>query len=393
MRICAVKDLEAGMELGRSLYDENGRLLLRSGFSLDREVLRRLKAMGLSAVYVHEEGTDEIIPEEIVSEEIRSRATQALTETIKRVTEAANFRTDIPPEKVPVVVERASEYRNVVNVERLFAEMTNVVDEILDSSAQVLDQILIKSRIGYNTEHALDTAVLSLLVGRRLMYSRRDLLELGTGAFLHDLGKLTLAEIMEKSPTDYTDADWAAMRQHPLLGKTLLANSTDRLFLAQTAIFHHHERQDGLGYPSGLTGLNTKPYLNGHDTRKFIFPFAEIISAADTYDNLISGRFGQPYSPEQALRLLVRESKTAYNSEVVALLAQVIRIFPTGSMVRIAECSNRFLVGAQGVVMRPSEEKPHQPLIVLMRNPRGQKVTPKTIDLAAEKSAWLELLL
>ncbi|MDD5087310.1 MAG: hypothetical protein PHI18_00730, partial [bacterium] len=129
MRICAVRDLEAGMELGRSLYDENGRLLLRSGFALDGEVLRRLAAMGLSAVYVHEEGTDDIIPEDVISENVRSRATQAMTETMKRIQDAANYRPDIPLDKVPVVVRRAAEYRNVVNVERLFAEMTSVVDE------------------------------------------------------------------------------------------------------------------------------------------------------------------------------------------------------------------------------------------------------------------------
>ncbi|MBU0507483.1 HD domain-containing protein [bacterium] len=393
MRICSVSDLQPGMELGKSLFDEKGRLLLRAGFALDSEVLKRLVSTGRSAVYIHEDGTDDIIPEEVVSEETCSRAVQAFSYTMDRVVEAVSLRPDVPPDKLHMVVKRGAEYRNVVNVEQVSGEITSIVDEILDSSAQVLNQLLIKSRVGYNTEHALDTALIALMAGRRLMYSRRDLLELGTGAFLHDLGKLALSELLEKSPADYTEADRAALREHPLLGKLLLANSTDRLFMAQTAILHHHERQDGLGYPGGLQGRNSKPYLNGHDARQYIFPFAEIIAAADAYDNLISGRSGVPLSPEQALRELARESKTVFNSEVVALLAQVICIFPTGSMVRIVECSSHLLIGTQGVVMKPNDDKPHQPILVLMRDANGRKITPKTLDLSAEQSALLELIL
>ncbi|MFZ5433565.1 MAG: HD-GYP domain-containing protein [Calditrichota bacterium] len=393
MRICSMKDLQPGMELGKSLYDMNGRLLLRAGFALDHEVLRRLAETGHSAVYIMEEGTDEIIPEDVISEEIRSRAVQALSNTLQQVEDAAAYRTDIPPDKMQVVVQRAAEYKNVVNVERVSTEITSIVDEILDSSAQILDQTLIKSNVGYSTEHALDTTLIALLIGRRLLYSRRDLLELGTGAFLHDIGKLPLHGLRDKKPDEYTEADRIAMHEHPALGKQLLANSTDRLFLAQAAIHHHHERQDGMGYPLGLIGQNAKPYLNGHDARKFIFPFAEIIAVANEYDNYIAGRHGPRLSPEQALREIAKGSKTIFNSEVVALLAETICIFPTGSMVRITDCSNRFLVGSEGVIMKPKMDRPHHPLLVLMKNQKGQKITPKTVDLSAEKSARIELLL
>jgi HD-GYP domain-containing protein (c-di-GMP phosphodiesterase class II) len=392
VRLCALRELVPGMLLGKSLFREDGQLLLRAGYPLDDEVLRRLQETGRTAMYILEEGTEDIVPEEIISEEARSRAVAAFGETVQRVGEAAAFRKDIPPEKLHQVIARGAEFRDVVDVERVTAEVTSVVDEILDSSSQFLNQTLIKSRTGYNTEHSVDTTLITLLIGRHLLYSRRDLVELGMGAFLHDLGKLALPKLLTKPPSQYSEDEHFIMREHPVFGQQLLANSSDRFFMAQTSILHHHERQDGLGYPLGLSGCNKKPYLDGNDASKFIFPFAEIIAVADVYDNLISHHKGAPQTPEEALSDIARHARSAFNSEVVAILAKVIAVFPTGSMVRIAECSSRVLEGAEGAVMRPNADRPHAPLIVLLRNVRGTKITPKTIDLSAEPYVRLELI-
>ncbi|RPH93738.1 hypothetical protein EHM69_09380, partial [candidate division KSB1 bacterium] len=116
MRVCPLKDLQPGMILGKSLFSECGQLLLRAGYKLDAEILRAITETGRSAIYILEEGTEDIIPEEIISDEARSRVTQAFSRTMEKVTEAASLRQDIPPEKLRVVIERASEFRNVVDV-------------------------------------------------------------------------------------------------------------------------------------------------------------------------------------------------------------------------------------------------------------------------------------
>jgi HD-GYP domain-containing protein (c-di-GMP phosphodiesterase class II) len=380
------------MILGKSLFNEAGQLLLRAGYRLDADVLHRLRDSGRSAVYILEEGTEDIIPEDLLSEEARARAVSAFSQTVERVTEAAEYRTDIPPSKLRLVVERAAEFRYVVDVDRVTSEITSVVDEILDSSARILNQTLIKSRQGYRTEHAVDTTLISLLIGRHLLYSRRDLVELGTGAFLHDLGKLAFPKLLSKTPAEYTEEECFLMREHPVFGQQLLAHSTDRFFMAQTTILHHHERQDGLGYPLGLIGLNRKPYLDGQDVSKVVFPFAEIVAVADAYDNLISPHGRTPLTPEEAITEILRQLKTAYNGEVVALLARVICIYPTGAMVRIVECSNEHLIGLAGAVMKSNVERPHYPLVVLLQDVEGRRVTPKTVDLGQESFVRLELM-
>jgi HD-GYP domain-containing protein (c-di-GMP phosphodiesterase class II) len=391
MRVCLVPDLVPGMVLGKSLFNEQGQLLLRAGYVLDTEVLRLVTTTGRNALYVFEEGTEDIIPDDLISEEIRSRATQAFTQTVAKVQEAALYRKDIPIEKLRVVIERGAEFRNVVDVDRVTSDITSIVDEIIDSSAQLLNQTLFKTQTGYNTEHAVDTTLVSLLIGRRLGLSRRDLVELGVGSFLHDLGKLAMPKLLNKAPADYSDDERMVMREHPVFGQQLLCNSSDRFFMAQSTILHHHERQDGLGYPLGRIGQNRKPILDRQDTTRYIFPFAEIIAVTDAYDNLIAPRFSTPLSPENAIREIIRSSKTIYNVEVAVLLAEVISIFPTGAMVRIVECPDHSLLGTQGVIMRPNEDKPHQPILVLLSNSKNQRMTPRTVDLTSVEHCRLEL--
>jgi HD-GYP domain-containing protein (c-di-GMP phosphodiesterase class II) len=393
MRLCPLSEVAPGMMLGRSIFNEKGQLLLRAGFCLTSDVLPHLLSLAPSAVYILEAGTEEIVPIEIISEEARARATQAFNRTMDTVSAAVVPHADLSPKKLRQMVKRDPQFRNLVDADRVMTEMASIVDEILDSNTQFLDQLLIKSRNAYHTQHAVDTALVALLIGRKFQFRRAELVELGTGAFLHDLGEVALPTLMDKLESDMTDDERMIYREHPVLGQQLLANSTDRFFMAQTAILHHHERQDGMGYPLGLIGDNKPPHLNGRDASKYIFPFAEIIAVADAYDDLISQRNAGALTPELAMCELVRQAEAAYNATVVKTLLEVISIFPTGAMVQVAECANRFLVGSVGVIMKSNPEKPHQPIIVVIRNRKGAKVTPKTVDLAHEGFARLEMVM
>jgi ribonuclease P protein subunit RPR2 len=73
----------------------------------------------------------------------------------------------------------------------------------------------------------------------------------GDGFLLHDIGKLGVPESILCKPGPLTDAEWALMRRHPVIGVELVAPMP---FLAPAlgVIRHHHERWDGAGYPDGL---------------------------------------------------------------------------------------------------------------------------------------------
>ncbi|MCK7488991.1 MAG: hypothetical protein MZU79_01145, partial [Anaerotruncus sp.] len=78
------------------------------------------------------------------------------------------------------------------------------------------------------------------------------------------------------------------------------------------AVRHHHERQDGKGYPDRLSGDN-------------IPLFASIIAVADTFDAMTSTRpYRKAFSEEEALRELVRVAGTQLRADLVAVFVELI---------------------------------------------------------------------
>jgi len=130
-------------------------------------------------------------------------------------------------------------------------------------------------------------------------------------AKLHDLGKIGIPEAVLRKPGPLTEAEWELMRDHPLTGARILAPL--EFFVEGTSIVrHHHERQDGSGYPAGLSGDS--------------IPLgARIVAVADVYDALTSER---PYRPglsqEGAVRRLRREAGRTLDGDLVTLFADLI---------------------------------------------------------------------
>jgi putative nucleotidyltransferase with HDIG domain len=93
---------------------------------------------------------------------------------------------------------------------------------------------------------------------------------------LHDLGKIGVPEAVLRKAGPLTEEEWALMRQHPVIGARIL--SPLEFFTEGTLIVrHHHERQDGSGYPAGLAG-------------EAIPLGARIVAVADVFDALSSDR-------------------------------------------------------------------------------------------------------
>ena len=393
MRICRTAELEHGMILGKSLFNENGDLLLSSGFALTHQSIQRINEYGFTAVYISEAGTENILPEEIISDKVRCEATRKFSEAADTIQKATEFR-KVKPSELRVIISRGAEFRNVVKMDDVFDQVSVMLNEVIESSANMLNTLQIKSEKSYSREHAIDTALVSILIGRRLLLSRRELQELATGSFLHDVGKLALPHLTDRPPQSLSEEEILQIREHPVYSNLLMRNSTDRFFMAQTAVLYHHERQDGLGYPLGVKGTGRKHRFGSVDPTKTIYPLAEIIAVADAYDNHISGRYnGAAKSPEDAISAVVSDVGTAFNHCVVKALADVISIFPTGSVVRILDSSLPKIRGYEAVIMSPNTDDYHRPVIVLLKDALGRKITPKMIDLSTEAFARLELKL
>jgi HD-GYP domain-containing protein (c-di-GMP phosphodiesterase class II) len=183
-------------------------------------------------------------------------------------------------------------------------EETRQVTSILVDAATPKD--------GYTSEHAIEVARLSWLLGKDLGLDEEGLGWLLHGALLHDLGKLGVAdEILKKQDAPLKEVEWAAIKRHPRIGAQMI-ESIEPLSGAVPVVRHHHERPDGTGYPDGLKGEE-------------IPLAARVVAVADAYDVMLRGRPYRPRSsPAGALRELSDTAGRQFDARVVEAFCRLM---------------------------------------------------------------------
>jgi putative nucleotidyltransferase with HDIG domain len=167
------------------------------------------------------------------------------------------------------------------------------------------------ARDPYTAGHSDRVSVLSVAIGRTLALSADDLEVVRLGALLHDIGKIGVPDDVLRKPSGLTAAEFAAIKQHPVLGARILRSVP---FLARhiPIVELHHERPDGLGYPNGLRGDD-------------IPLAARIVHVADAYDAMTSARAYRGARPSgEALRELWRCAGTEFHADIVGALATAL---------------------------------------------------------------------
>jgi putative nucleotidyltransferase with HDIG domain len=167
------------------------------------------------------------------------------------------------------------------------------------------------ARDPYTAGHSERVSVLSVAIGRALSLSPDDLEVLRLGALLHDIGKIGVPDLVLRKPGPLTDAEFDAIKQHPVLGARILRSVP---FLAPhiPIVELHHERPDGRGYPNGLRGDD-------------IPLAARIVHVADAYDAITSARAYRGARPSgDALRELWRCAGTEFHADIVGALATAL---------------------------------------------------------------------
>ena len=173
------------------------------------------------------------------------------------------------------------------------------------AATQPLEQLAqaLESGDPYTRGHSRRVARYASMTASRMGLSSDEVGQIRLAAALHDVGKVhTPTEILHK-PGRLTDEEYTTVKRHPVDGARLVEALDDP---ALTAIVrHHHERLDGKGYPSGLSGDQ--------------IPIgARIIAVADTFDAITSARAYRNASPhKKALAILAQEAGTQLDADAV----------------------------------------------------------------------------
>jgi len=208
--------------------------------------------------------------------------------------------------------ELLSEVRRALSTAQMHYEALQYryMSPVLDSIALTLSTA-IEARNLETGEHCRQLGILSERMALVLGLDERQQMTVRIGGYLHDIGKIGIADAVLLKPGRLTESEMAEMRRHSEIGAAILQVS-DAMSDIADIVRHHHERWDGRGYPDALVGA-TIPLG------------ARIIAVADAFSAMVSDRIYRPKLPmERAWAELRAHSGSQFDAELVEVFAQVV---------------------------------------------------------------------
>jgi putative nucleotidyltransferase with HDIG domain len=108
----------------------------------------------------------------------------------------------------------------------------------------------IELRDPYTIGHSIQVADLSLLIGRELEFSERNLNLIEFAGLLHDIGKIVVPEAILQKNGKLTKEEWKIIKMHAIHSAKII-EPVANLKTVRTWVLYHHEKWDGSGYPEG----------------------------------------------------------------------------------------------------------------------------------------------
>ena len=180
------------------------------------------------------------------------------------------------------------------------------LDEIASAFADVVD-----AKSPFTAGHSDRVMLFADMIAEEMGFDAAHRRWLRRAALLHDVGKLGVSNSILDKPGKPTDAEWDAIRMHPVHGRRILERTIIFADLGPVA-GSHHEKLDGRGYPDRLTGEEI-----GLNTR--------IVTVADVFDALSAERPYRAAMPiPRALAIMDEDAGTAFDPQCLTALKRAL---------------------------------------------------------------------
>ncbi|MBE9912482.1 HD-GYP domain-containing protein [Paenibacillus donghaensis] len=351
MRLVPVRKLQEGMRIAKKIYSDEGIVLLADGVELTSSLIRRLIELDIGYIYVEDGLTEGIHIPEMLHEETRRSALQSIRKNFQSLSESSKIT------------------KGYLHLGKDFTKMMEAI--LCDVSSQEESMIFLmdmNTADHYLYKHSLNVCVYALVLGIANGYTEQQLIVLGLGALLHDIGKTQIPQRVLAKPQKLTDEEYKLMQAHAEIGYKILKDEPNIPLLAAHCAYQHHERLNGSGYPRGIKGND-------------IHEYAQWVALADSYDAMTSHRVYRPAMlPHQAIEVLYTGSGTLYDQKKLELFRDKVAIYPPGLTVKLS-------TGETAVVSRIHPNMPHRPVVRILGDAEGQSLhVPYEMDLAKKLS-------
>lgn len=220
---------------------------------------------------------------------------------------------------------------------------------------------------------SVNIAILSMIIASHLELPRHRVLQIATGALLHDVGMLKIPDSIILKEGSLDDTETQLMRSHTFYGYKTIVNELLYADEVGKAAVQHHERWDGDGYPGKLSGEN-------------IDIGARVISVADAFEAMVSPKaYRDSMVGYQAMRNLLADNARRFDPDIIKAMIQSMGIYPVGSIVLMNNSSI-------ARVIESHKEAPLRPVIRILIDEFAQPYTldeGERIDLMENRTLFI----
>ncbi len=390
MHLVSINNLQPGDILGRSVYNERSKLQLATGFEFTEPIIKKLKDFGFNYVYIKDGVIDDLEVDESINDTLRHEISKTVNVSFDEIKNNRILH-DLDPVKLKRRLDEDRKLKSLVDLGVYRKHANDLLEDVIYSNIQLFSSLPIQtSDDAHERQHAVDVALLCIMMGQVLELPYDDTVSLATSGLLHDIGKSVLYSAKKTRPLR---EQVMMLQEHPTYSMLILKGSDSTSFREQLAVQHHHEQLDGKGYPLGLREDNLHPSRTVTRKGRQIFRHATILAVANQYHNLICGLVdGRLHTPEQGVAKIIRDATVVWNSYAARALAKVVQLYPVGSRVKIIRSEISEYDGCHGVVVENNPDDPMKPKVVVTHDSNGEQTEPNSLDCAEDGLAKLELV-
>ena len=201
-------------------------------------------------------------------------------------------------------------------------------------------------------------------IGVRMGYAPFNLTEICLAALHHDIGMFLISKTITGKAGELTASELTEIRKHTATGRDLLRSYDLAYPNLSRAVYEHHERESGQGYPLGIKAEK-------------ICEYAKIIGICDSYEAMTHNRPHKKATEQYISVLELAETKNLFFAPyIVKFFLDELTLYPIGSHVRL---NNK----AIGIVVGTNRSNPFKPTVRIVSDGQGNRILDeRLINLA-----------
>jgi diguanylate cyclase (GGDEF)-like protein/putative nucleotidyltransferase with HDIG domain len=198
------------------------------------------------------------------------------------------------------------------------ADISMYKQKSINSQAVRISQIeqimeIIKTKFPKQYEHSLQVSKYCEYFARQLHFPEKEIENFRLIGYFHDIGKIAIEPSLLNKKEKFTSDEYNFIKRHSELGYIIMKSCNKYQGYAE-AIYHHHEKYDGSGYPGGLNGNNI-PFNS-----RFLYIVEKLC------DHLTNHPYRNSFSIEQVLDYLQENSGTLFDPDLCNFIVTDIKI-------------------------------------------------------------------